>query len=101
MCEDGGAPVVITLELPRALGVTLDSGTAMSVESRPATVRDAFAELGRKSPAALDRLVNERGELRQHVNVFIDAENVRYMQGLDSPIPDGSTVYVLAAISGG
>ena len=33
--------------------------------------------------------------------VFIDAENVRFMQGLDTSIPDGSTVYVLAAISGG
>jgi molybdopterin synthase sulfur carrier subunit len=92
---------MITLELPRALGVTLETGTALKLESAPTTVREALAELGRKSPAALDRLVNERGELRQHVNVFIDEENVRFMQGLDSPVPDGSTVYVLAAISGG
>ena len=92
---------MITLELPRALGVTLEGGTALELDSSPATVRDALAELGRKSAAALDRLVNERGELREHVNIFIDAENVRFMQGLDTAIRDGSTVYVLAAISGG
>ena len=92
---------MITLELPRALGITLEGGTVLTLDSSPATTRDALAELGRKSAAALDRLVNERGELREHVNVFIDDENVRFMQGLDTPIPDGSTVYVLAAISGG
>ena len=92
---------MITLELPRALGVTLEGGTKLQLDGSPATVREALAELGQKSPAALDRLVNERGELREHVNVFIDEENVRFMHGLDTPIPDGSTVYVLAAISGG
>lgn len=89
---------MITIELPRALGITLENGTAVRLEDTPSTVGDALARL---SPAALDRLMNERGELRQHVNVFIDDENIRFMDGLDSAVPDGSTVYVLAAISGG
>ena len=89
---------MITIELPRALGITLENGTAVHIEGAPSTVRDALARL---SPAALDRMMNERGELRQHVNVFIDDENIRFLDGLDSAVPDGSTVYVLAAISGG
>ena len=92
---------MITIELPRALGVTLTNGTAVPITGSPATVREALAELGRVSPAALDRVMDERGELRQHVNVFINEENIRFIDGLDSAVPDGSTVYVLAAISGG
>jgi molybdopterin converting factor small subunit len=92
---------MITIELPRALGVTLKNGTAVRITGSPATVRETLAELGRHSPAALDRVMDERGELRQHVNVFINEENIRFIDGLDSAVPDGSTVYVLAAISGG
>ena len=92
---------MITIELPRALGVTLENGTAVQISGTPATVRTALAELGKHSRAALDRVMDERGELRQHVNVFINEENIRFLNGLDSPVPDGSTVYVLAAISGG
>ncbi len=92
---------MITIELPRALGITLESGTAVKLDGSPRTVRDALRQLGDHSPGALDRLMNERGELRQHVNVFINEENIRFIDGLDSPVPDGSTVYVLAAISGG
>lgn len=92
---------MITIELPRALGVELESGTAVRLEHKSATVREALAELGRISPAALDRVMNEKGELRQHVNVFVNDENIRFLDGLSSEIPDGSTVYVLAAISGG
>jgi molybdopterin converting factor small subunit len=92
---------MITIELPRALGITLETGTAVRLDGPHKTVRHALEQLGEHSPAALDRLMNERGELRQHVNVFINDENIRFIDGLDSPVPDGSTVYVLAAISGG
>ena len=92
---------MITIELPRALGVTLKSGTAVAVDPSCATVRDALTELGRHSPAALDRVMNERGELREHVNLFVNDENIRFLDGLDSPLPDGSTLHVIAAISGG
>lgn len=92
---------MITIELPRALGVELEGGTAVRLDREAATVREALAELGRISPAALDRVMNEKGELRQHVNVFVNDENIRFLDGLSSEIPDGSTVYVLAAISGG
>lgn len=92
---------MITIELPRALGVQLEGGTAVRLGDRFATVKEALEELGRRSPAALDRVMNEKGELRQHVNVFVNEENIRFMDGLESPVPEGSTIYVLAAISGG
>jgi molybdopterin converting factor small subunit len=92
---------VITIELPRALGVQVNGDNAVRLESGDMTVKDALAELGRISPPALDRLMNERGEVRQHVNLFVDDENIRFLEGLDSRLTDGSTLFVLAAISGG
>jgi len=92
---------VITIELPRALGIQLDGGTVVTLDESVATVGEALAALGERSPAALDRVMNERGELRQHVNVFVNDENIRFMKGLESPVAEGSRLYVLAAISGG
>lgn len=92
---------MITIELPRALGIQLDGGTVVTLDESVATVGEALAALGERSPAALDRVMNERGELRQHVNVFVNDENIRFMKGLESPVAEGSRLYVLAAISGG
>ena len=92
---------MITIELPRALGVQVNGKTAVQLDAGSITVKDALAELGKRSPGALDRVMNERGELRQHVNVFVDEENIRFIDGLASTVPDGSTVFILAAISGG
>ena len=92
---------MITIELPRALGIELDGGTVVTLDESVATVGEALAALGERSRAALDRVMNERGELRQHVNVFVNDENIRFMKGLESPVAEGSRLYVLAAISGG
>jgi len=92
---------VITIELPPALGAHVDGKTAVVLDEPLANVGDALSALGKRSPGALDRMMNERGELRQHVNVFVNDENIRFTGGLASPVPEGSTVFVLAAISGG
>jgi molybdopterin synthase sulfur carrier subunit len=92
---------VITIELPRALGSYVDGKTEVVLDEPGATVGDALAAFGRRYPGALDRLMNERGEVRQHVNVFVNEQNIRFMDGLRTPVPDMSKIFVLAAISGG
>lgn len=66
-----------------------------------ATTRDALNALGADSHGALDRVMDERGEVRQHVNVFVNGESIRFLDGLSTPTPDGSTIVILAAVSGG
>jgi molybdopterin synthase sulfur carrier subunit len=92
---------VITIELPSALGAFVNGKTAVVVDEPVATVRDALNALGKQSPGALDRVMDERGEVRQHVNVFVNDENIRFADGLRTPVPEKSTITVLAAISGG
>jgi molybdopterin synthase sulfur carrier subunit len=92
---------VITIELPKALGLSVDGKTVVQIDEPCATVGDALAALGRRSPGVLDRLVDEQGNVRHHVNVFSNGESVRFLDGLRTSTCDGSTILILAAISGG
>lgn len=92
---------MITIELPKALGLSVDGNSTVVIDEPCATVGDALAALGKRSPGVLDRVVDERGDVRMHVNVFRDGESIRFLQGVRTPAPDGSTILILAAISGG
>lgn len=65
------------------------------------TLRDALAELFANHPGLRDRILTEQGELREHVNVFVGQECVRYARGLATGVPDGSQISVIPAITGG
>ena len=71
------------------------------VDETAASVREALGVLWRECPGARDRVLTERGDLRPHVNVFIDGENVRYRGGLDTTITDGAEIIIVPAVSGG
>jgi molybdopterin converting factor small subunit len=45
--------------------------------------------------------MDERGDVRRHVNLFVNGENVRFLNGLSTAVPNGATIFVLAAVSGG
>lgn len=92
---------MITIELPKALGLSVDGKTVIQIDEPCTTVGDALAALGRKSPGVLDRVVDEQGDVRMHVNVFRNGESIRFLDGLGTAIPDGSAILILAAISGG
>jgi molybdopterin converting factor small subunit len=102
MCENGnGGFSLITVELPNVLCSYTDQNPSLILDEPCETVGDALAALGRKSPGALDRIMDERGEVRRHVNLFVNGENVRFLNGLKTAVPNGATIFVLAAVSGG
>ena len=92
---------MITIELPKSLGLSVDGRTVVEINEPCATVGDALAALGRRSPGVLDRVVDEQGDVRQHVNVFSNGESIRFLDGLRTPAADGSAILILTAISGG
>jgi molybdopterin converting factor small subunit len=92
---------LITVELPNVLCSYTDQNPSMILDEPCETVGDALAALGRKSPGALDRIMDERGDVRRHVNLFVNGENVRFLAGLETAVPNGATIFVLAAVSGG
>ena len=71
------------------------------VDSPVTTVGEALDLLWRKHLGLRDRVLNEQGKLRQHVNIFLDAENVRRKQLLETTLPENCEITILPAVSGG
>ena len=63
--------------------------------------REVIAHLDAAHPGLRDRLLDDTGALRKFVNLFVADDDVRYLQGLDTPVPDGETVSIIPAVAGG
>lgn len=102
MREAGGAALNVTVLL--AAGLRSHAGGASRVVvdvAAPVTVAAVLDAVAARHPAIGRRVRDEAGVLRQHVNVFVGADNARDLDGLATPVPDGTEVAVLAAVSGG
>jgi molybdopterin synthase sulfur carrier subunit len=73
----------------------------IAIDSTPRTVGEALEELWRVHLGLRDRVLNEQGELRHHVNIFLDNENIRRQQMLSTPIGSNSEITILPSVSGG
>jgi molybdopterin synthase sulfur carrier subunit len=71
------------------------------VDTPAATVGEALDSLWRRHVGLRDRVINEQGNLRQHVNIFLNDENVRRNQMLDTALPDNCEITILPSVSGG
>jgi molybdopterin converting factor small subunit len=71
------------------------------VPGRAGSVGEALALLWQECPGARDRVITERGQVRPHVNIFVDGENVRYAGGLEAPVRDNAEIIIVPAVSGG
>lgn len=91
----------VTVVLPPRLRELVGGATELSIEGKPATVGELFEALRVQLPAVYDRLLTERHELRPHLNVFVDQEDIRWSGGERTPLDDGSQVLILTAVSGG
>ena len=67
----------------------------------PRTLKEALVALGRDFPGVARRVLDEQGEVRAHVNLFVGGECVRFGEGLDTPLPAGCEIAILPAVSGG
>jgi molybdopterin synthase sulfur carrier subunit len=85
-----------TVLLPRSL-VSLIPGTQRSTEVTATTVAEAIDRLDEQTPGIRNRLVDAGPVIRQHINVFVDAEPA----ALDTPLRPDSTVHIIPAVSGG
>jgi molybdopterin converting factor small subunit len=77
------------------------AGGSSEVEVAGATVGEVLASLDSAHPGFNDRLLDEQGGLRRFVNVFVADDDVRFLQGLDTPVPEGETVAIIPAVAGG
>ena len=71
----------------------------MTVEG--ATLADVLKNLNAAHPGFSDRLFDSAGNLHKFVNIFVADDDVRYMDGLNTAVPAGSTVSIIPAVAGG
>ncbi len=91
----------LTFVIPGALREFSAGRADVRVEAPASTAGEALRALWRECPGARDRVMTERGEIRQHINVFVDGVNIRFAGGLDAPVADGAEIIILPAVSGG
>jgi len=77
------------------------TGGVSTVEVDAGTVGEAISSLEAAHPGVAERLLDDNGKLRRFVNVFVDDEDVRFAQGLDTPLRAGATVSIIPAVAGG
>jgi sulfur-carrier protein len=91
--------VSVTVRIPSQLRTL--SGGAAEVAVEGSTVGEVLKALDAAHAGFADRLFDDTGGLRRFVNVFLADEDVRFIEGLDTPVTDGQTVSVVPAVAGG
>jgi molybdopterin synthase sulfur carrier subunit len=92
--------VSVTFHILGALREYAGGHKELMMEHTPAILGDALSALWSLYPSLRDRIVTEQGQVREHINIFIGDENVRYTGGLVSPVSTGSEISTVPAISG-
>ena len=88
-----------TILIPTPLRPYTDKKDA--VEANGATVGELLADLTSKHAGLKNHLYNEQGKLRSFVNVYLNDEDIRYLQQLNTPLKDGDSISILPALAGG
>jgi sulfur-carrier protein len=87
------------VRIPTPLRKLTDGNSEVVVEG--GDLRAVVAGLEAQYPGIGDRLLDADGGLRRFVNVFVRDEDVRFQQGLDTPVAEGDTVSIVPAVAGG
>ncbi len=91
--------VSVTVRIPAPLRkLTGDQDALTSDGSR---LRECIEALEARYPGLQERLCDEGGDIRRFVNIFVNGEDVRFLQGLDTPLKPGDEVSIVPAVAGG
>ncbi len=91
----------MTFHIPGALRSLTDGHSKVVLPANGGTLLDALQALWNSYPGLRDRVMTEQGQIREHINVFVGTEHIRYTGGLATPISAGSEISIVPAISGG
>ena len=71
------------------------------VEVKPGTIGQAIGELQNRFPGIKERLLDDTGAVRRFVNVYVNEEDIRFLQNQETTIKDGDEISIIPAIAGG
>ena len=88
-----------TVKIPPVLRASV--GGAKEVEASGASVGDVLRALAQQHPPTESQLFSEEGDLNRYVNVYLNDEDVRVLDGLDTGVSERDTIVILPAMAGG
>jgi sulfur-carrier protein len=91
--------MAVTVKVPPQLAAATGGERALSAEGT--TVGEVLGSLYGRHAELRERIADGDGTLRRFVNVFLDGEDVRFLDGLDTTVPDGAELQILPAVAGG
>jgi sulfur-carrier protein len=89
----------VTVRIPTPLR-SITKGSA-EVQAKGESVADVMEDLERQFPGMRERLVDEGGELRRFINIYVNEEDIRFLQGKKTALKEGDQVSIVPAIAGG
>lgn len=93
--------MAIRFVIPGPLREFVEEKDEVRLDGEARSVAEALDLLWRAYPGVRDRVVTERGEVRPHVNIFVDGESIRWTGGLAAAVGGESEIFILPALSGG
>jgi MoaD family protein len=91
--------MAVTVKLPTQLRAAAGNEPEAQVEGE--TVREALEALYDQHGELRERLADDGGALRRFVNVYLGGEDIRFLEGLETPVKDGDELTILPAVAGG
>jgi sulfur-carrier protein len=92
--------MAVTLRVPTILRPLTGGASEVSVDGA-ATLSELIEKVDAEHPGIRGRVLDDDGKLRRFVNVYVGEDDVRFADGLQTPIPDGTTVSIIPAVAGG
>lgn len=89
----------ITVRIPTPLRSATAGNSEVAVDA--STVKEMVEALEAAHPGIRERICDESGEIRRFVNVFVGDEDIRFLDGLNTPVADGTQVSIIPAVAGG
>jgi len=93
--------MAIRFLIPTYLRTYAEGRSEVALNATAETVNDALAALWEVYPGLRDRIVTEQNEVRQYINIFVGAENIRDCKGLATGVKDGAEITIMPSVAGG
>jgi molybdopterin synthase sulfur carrier subunit len=91
--------MAVKVRIPTPLRKLTNEQELVQIEAK--TITEAVAQLQAKFPGIQERLVDEKGEVRRFVNVYVNEEDIRFLQNQNTALKDGDEISIIPAIAGG
>jgi molybdopterin synthase sulfur carrier subunit len=93
--------MAVTFHIPGPLRSLANGTNRIEIHGSPSDVSQALDELWQVCPAVRFRILTEQGAVREHLNIFVGDECIRFTGGLQTPVPNGCEIFIIPAVSGG